>query len=182
MFTIQLGHPKINTLSDTTFRKVRDVMLKLFHQHEEQWFLLYQDTPIAFSYQQDLYQSFDDIVALNWILQKQTEGQTVVKLNSELFLISITVRWKEEELVADFQFEAHEPLYKSYEAHLNLLASIQTSKSEFQSEWRTLLRQIITSVKVAGVDIEDGTERRKWELLQQTESKIPNYGKLYVRS
>ena len=54
-------------------------------------------------------------------------------------------------------------------------------KQTFLNEWKTLLHQIIVAFQSGHVEIRDGTERRKWELLQRVERQIPQYGQLYVR-
>jgi len=57
---------------------------------------------------------------------------------------------------------------------------MQMPRAAFLSEWKTLLHQIIVSFEAGEIEIEDGTERRKWELLRRVEKQIAGYGQLYT--
>ena len=181
MFTIQLGHPKINTLPAQEFEEVNEVFLRLFHEQEESIYLYWHEIPIRFRYHEDLYNSFNDMLAMLWLLQKESSGETKVILSNQLFRILWKLYWHGDDLEIVAHFEAFEPLYENYAEALNQKSELRLDKRQFLSEWKTLLHQVLVSFEAGKISIKDGKERRKLELLQQTEKTIENYGVLYAR-
>jgi hypothetical protein len=181
MFTIQLGHPKINTITPQEFKTVKEVFLKLFYIDEESTFLFWNQIPIQIEYNQDLYSNFDNILAMCWLLQKEVEGKTSVTLTNTVLKINFYLFWHEDELKIEVHFEALKDEYIEYAIELNKTNLINISKTEFLNEWNTLLHQIITAFNAGNVTIEDSTERRKLEMLHRAGNEITGYGKLYVK-
>ncbi len=179
MLTIQLGHPKINTVPAQEFEQVKEVFLQLFHTAEESIYLYWNTIPIRFRYKEDLYQSFDDILAMSWFLQKESTGKTKATLTNQLMTMDLEFYWKDDELKIVGRFAAFEPLYEGYAQALNRVAELQVSKRWFLAEWKTVLHQLLVSFDTGNIIIKDGKERRKLELLQQVENRIEDYGALY---
>ena len=179
---IQLGHPKINQGSFSRFEKVKDVFLELFRVEEESLYLFWHDVPIRFRYCKDLHQIFDDILAMIWMLQDKESGAAKVTLQNQLLSMTWAFRWQGDDLQIDSVFSARDELYRKYADALNKNASIKVSKKAFLSEWKTLLHQIVISFDAGNIEIEDGTERRKLEMMQSVEASISGYGKLYTRA
>jgi hypothetical protein len=182
MFTLQLGHPKIETGPFPVFRMVKDVFLRLFRAEEESIYLFWQAIPVRIRYREDLCQNFDAIVAMAWLVQRDEQGATKVDFTNQLLSIHWEIRWGSDGLVIRSMFTALDDLYVPYAQALNQWPEVQTEKQMFLSEWKTLLHQIIVAFQSGHVEIQDGTERRKWELLQRVERQIPQYGQLYNRS
>jgi len=181
MFSIQLGHPKINTIPEQEFKTVREVFLQLFKLEEESIYVFWNEIPLRFRYREDLYASFNDMLALVWILQKEKKGETKVEFQNQLLTITLTCIWDDDDLSIQAHFEPFEYLYESYGNTLNKADELFLSKVQFLSEWKTLFHQILVSLEASNCIIEDGVERRKLELLQHTEKSIKGYGRLYVR-
>ena len=181
MFNIQLGHPKINTIPKQEFETVREVFLRLFTSPEESIFIFWNQIPLRFRYREDLYASFNDMLALVWLLQKEKKGETTAKFQNQLLTVSLTCVWNQDDLSIQARFESFEYLYEPYGAALNNSSEIHLSKAAFLSEWKTLLHQIVVSLEASKCIIKDGVERRRLELLQLTEKSIENYGRLYTR-
>lgn len=180
MFTLQLGHPKINPLPPTEFASVRDAFLDLFREEEESVYVFWQEIPLQFRYREDLYHSIDDILAMNWLLG-ELQGETIVTLSNRLLTMTWKLYWLGDRLEIDAAFEARESLYEAYAESLNKVGQAELSKQEFQQEWNTLLKQILVAFDEGNVRIADGTERRKLELMDRTEQIIAGYGRLYTR-
>ncbi|WP_339705296.1 hypothetical protein [uncultured Kriegella sp.] len=181
MLTIQLGHPKINTAPVQEFKQVKDVFLKLFHKDEESIYVFWGGIPIQLRYQEDLYYNFDAILAMAWLLQKEQQGETKVRLTNPLFEITMALYWHDGDLTVKAHFGALEDLYQTYADELNNKGEYTLSKASFLREWNTLLKQIIMAFKAGNIQIADGTEQRKLELLEQVEGLINSYGELYVK-
>lgn len=180
MFTIQLGHPKINTLTSTEFATVKEVFPSLFHKNEERIFMFWNEIPIQLQYI-DLFQNLDEILAMNWYLDKETEGRTKAAFSNKILKFEMHLYWENDHLNSEIFVEALEEKHQLYADTLNEKSEIIISKEAFLNEWNTLLHQIITAFNAANISIIDGTERRKLELLYQVEQSIKGYGKLYIR-
>jgi len=178
---IQLGHPKIATDSFTEFSSVSDVFLKLFRINEESIFLFWHDIPIQFRYREDLYRNFNDILAMAWLLERDDQGSNVINLQTPLVSIKCELRWANDDLELKAKFTPQMDIYQTYIDALNNYSLLKISKNAFLREWHTLLHQIVTSFIAGNVQIEDGTERRKWEMLMGIDKKISDYGELYTR-
>lgn len=182
MFTIQLGHPKINTIAVHEFDTVRDLLFKLFYSDEESFYILWNQIPIAMEYKEGLPANFDNILSMNWMIEKNEEGDTLVNLTNGYIDIELLVTWNNEKVKIDSFFKTEKKHLKKYVSILQQNNSITIAKDDFLNEWNTLLKQIITSITASKCKIADTTERRKLELLQQTENAIKSYGKLYVNT
>ncbi|MEM7084568.1 MAG: hypothetical protein AAF489_00205 [Bacteroidota bacterium] len=181
MFTIQLGHPKINTIPKQEFKTLGDIFLHLFKLEEESVFMFWNEIPLRFRYREDLFASFNDMLAVAWILQKEKKGETTATFQNQLLTMTLTCIWNNDDLSLQAHFESFEHLYEPYGNALNQANNIRLSKARFLSEWKTLFHQILVSLEASNCTIEDGVERRRLELLQQTEKSIQNYGGLYHR-
>ncbi len=180
MLVLQLGHPKIKQDPFPAIDHLRDVFVHLFRAEEESVYLFWHEIPLRFRYHEDLYHNFDDIVALVWLVQRDDQGATKVHFTTQLVSIDWEVRWERDNLVVRGTFAGHDDLYGPYAEALNKQPEVKISKQVFLSEWKTLLHQIIVAFQSGHVEIQDGTERRKWELLQRVERQIPRYGQLYT--
>jgi len=178
---IQLGHPKILTVTSTSFEQVIEIFIHLFRAEEESIYLFWHQIPIRFRYREELYHNFNDILAMVWLIQQDEQGATKADFITQLILFRWEMRWKEDKLVIHSTFTARDDLYLSYAQALNQCPAVTMSKKAFLSEWKTLLHQIIIAFQASAIEIQDGTERRKWELLQWVEQQIPQYGRLYTR-
>jgi len=181
MFTLQLGHPKITAQHFPEFSEVKQVFLSLFREEEESVYLFWNEIPLQFRYRQDLFANIDNIIALNWYLQQETTGKTSVKFSNQLLEMQWELYWTQGELIVKGHFHAHEELYQAYADALNASNEMTVSKQDFLQEWKTLLHQILVAFDAGNVQITDGQERRKLELLQRTEQTITGYGRLYTR-
>ncbi len=179
---LQLGHPKINQTAFPIFERVSDVFLHLFRAEEESIYLFWHDVPLRLRYRQDLSDSFDAILAMTWLIQRDQQGATVVPFTTQVLSIQWQVRWQHESLDIQSTCIALDQRYTPYALALNQWPQVQIDRQAFLCEWKTLLHQIIVAFQAGHVTIQDGTERRKWELLQRVEQAIPTYGRFYIRS
>jgi len=180
MFTIQLGHPKINAIAAKEFETVKQLLYQLFYSDEESFYIIWNHIPIAFDYKESLFNNFDDILAMIWLVNKEDKGETKINLTSNNLSIKFHLSWKDDQIIIDANFDTPVQHLKKYAAILEKQVSFP--KNEYLNEWNTLLRQIISSIEASKCTIADTTERRKLELLQQTETAIKSYGKLYVNT
>lgn len=160
---------------------MRDVFLRLFKQNEEAFFLFWKDIPIRFRYARDLYDNFNELLSLIWLIQKEEKGTTTVTLSNQLLKIDLICEWDKDLLTLQGNFQAHEFLYDSYASTLNKYPILKISKATFLAEWKTLLQQLITAIKASNCTIEDGIERRRLEVLERTTNAIKNYGVIYEK-
>lgn len=181
MFTLQLGHPKITAQHFPEFSAVKQVFLSLFREEEESVYLFWNEIPIQLRYRRDLSKNIDEMIALNWYLQQEDIGKTSVTLSNLLTEIRLELYWEFDQLTIKGQFTPHDNAYTSYTDVLNAYNEMTLSKQSFLQEWKTLLHQILVAFKAGNVQIADGKERRKLELLQQIEQTITGYGRLYTR-
>lgn len=180
MLLLQLGHPKIKQVSVPAIGHLRDAFLYLFRAEEESVYLFWHDIPLRFRYRQDLHRNFDDILAMVWLVQRDDQGATKVHFATQLVSIDWEIRWGHDNIVIHGRFAAYDDLYAHYAEALNKRPEVKLSKQAFLSEGKTLLHQIIVAFQAGHVEIKDGTERRKWEMLQRVEQLIPQYGQLYT--
>lgn len=180
MFTIQLGHPKINSIPEKEFPAVKEVFSELFHHNEERFFVFWNDIPIEFQYH-NLFQNFDEILAMNWLLQKENQGKTKATLTNDVLTIELHLFWENDDLKIESYFHPLQEKFRVYAETLSENSIINSSKESFLNEWNTLLKQLLTAFEAAHVRIIDGTERRKMELLHHVEQAINGYGKLYIK-
>lgn len=181
LFALQLGHPKINQKPFPVFERLRDGIAALFRADEESVYLFWHTIPLRLRYREDLARAFDDILAMAWLLQRDDRGATRVTFETQIVSITWVLRWEAAALVVTSEFTALEPLYAPYTEALSRFPELQIDRHAFLSEWKTLLRQLVIAVETGAVVIRDGTERRKWEMLQRVESAIPRYGSLYLQ-
>jgi len=180
MFTIQLGHPKINRIPKQEFGSVKDVFLSLFKSPEEAIYLYWNQIPIRFRYKEDLHWSFNDMLALAWMLQKEKKGETKASFQNQLMRMELVCNWNDDDLTIKGSFKPFEFLYQPYGSALNQSEILKLSKKAFLSEWKTLLHQVLVSLEASNCSIKDGLEHRRLELLRQTENSIQDYGRLYT--
>lgn len=181
MFLIQLGHPKINPIPEQEFQTLSELFLKLFKSPEESIYIFWNQIPIRFRYREDLFSSFNDMLALVWMLQKEEKGETKLRIQNQLMDVGVKCAWNLDELTIRAKFHSFEYLYEPYANALNQSNNIEVSKAFFLSEWKTLFHQILVSLEASKCTIKDGLERRRLELLQHTEKSIKDYGRLYTR-
>ncbi len=143
--------------------------------------MFWHDIPVRFRYREDLYHSFDDILAMLWLIQRDDEGAAKADFKNQLLLINCELRWKMDDLEIRGRFTEQDDLFASYAQALNQFPETKMTRQAFLCEWKSLLYQIIVSFQSGEVEIQDGTERRKWEMLQRVEREIPHFGKLYMR-
>ncbi|MCP4287757.1 MAG: hypothetical protein GY792_25520 [Gammaproteobacteria bacterium] len=180
-FFLQLGHPKINQGSFPVFEQVREIFVHLFRAEEESIYLFWYQIPLRFRYREDLHHSFDNILSMVWLIQRDEQGTTKVEFITQLLSIHWEIRWEGDGLVIRSTFTELDDLYAPYAQTLNQYPEVQMEKQAFLSEWKTLLHQIIVAFRSGHVEIQDGVERRKWEMLQRVEHQIAQYGQLYIR-
>lgn len=180
-FSIQLGHPRINPRPFPEFKTVRDVFPQLFRPEEESSYLFWGEIPIRLRYREEFFHNFDSILALVWLIQRDEKGATKARLLTQLVTIDWEVRWQGSKVTISSTFTPVDDLYEPYAQALNRFPVLSMEKLAFLGEWRTLLHQIIVSFQAGQIQVEDGTERRKWELLQRVDEQIPNYGRLYTQ-
>lgn len=181
-FSLQLGHLKIRSGPFPVARSISEALKILFREQEESVYVFWHDVPIRFRYKQDLTRSFDNILAMLWLMQREDEGATKVELDAQLLTARLEVRWDDEACHVHAVFTERDPLYEPYAEALNRSPHLSIDKRAFLSEWKTLLHQLIVSIEAGGVIIRDGTERRKWEMLQSVEHGIADYGRIYTRA
>src|SRR5262249_52089712 len=179
---IQLGHPKINQGPFPPFERLCDAFPALFRAEEESVYLFWHAIPLRIRYREDLYRNFDAILAMAWLVHRDEQGATKVDLMTQLLSIHWEIRWESNRLVIHSTYFEQDDLYAPYAQALTQWTEGQISKPVFLSEWKTLLHQIIVAFQSGQVEIRDGTERRKWEMLQRVERQIPQYGQLYIQS
>ena len=182
MFKVQLGHPKIIQGSFAEFERVADVFAQLFRKEEESIYLFWNSIPLRFRYQQDLKKNFDNILAMVWLVEKEDEGATQLKLDNQILEIKLELRWRGDRLEVQPGFAEKSNIYTSYCQRLNRDSSLQLSRKGFIREWHTLIHQMVVSLEAGNIQIKDGTERRKLEMLQAVDKKIVGYGILYERT
>lgn len=179
-FSIQLGHPKIQFTSSEEIREVRNGF-SLFHSKEESIYIYINQIPLRLRYREDLYANFDQLLAMVWLVQKEEIGGTKIDLMTQTLLIHWELFWEEDDLFLKGKYRDTEELFAPYAAALNRFPEVKMKKSAFLSEWKTLFHQLIIAFKKGGIEIEDGKERRKFELLEKVEKKIDGYGILYTK-
>jgi hypothetical protein len=181
MFTLQLGHPKINTLAAAEYPSVEHALQAAFRHPEEAVFFYWNDIPVRMRYRHDIVPGADALLAMCWYLEQEKSGKTKVEFSTHLAEVRWVLSWEGDTLTVEAEFLAHDPLYASYAESLNRTPVLRLSKHDFLSEWNTMLRQLRTVFEAAPFTVKDGTERRKLELLQRTETSIRDYGRLYTR-
>jgi hypothetical protein len=179
-FQVQLGHPRIR-ISRPVSAGLGDALSLLFRPDEESVYLFWQEIPIRIRYREDLPRCFGDILALAWMLQRDAEGAARATFETQLVTMDWAVRWQDEACDIEASFAARDPLFEPYAAALAARSTLRIDRTGLLAEWKTLLRQVVVVFEAGGVEIEDGVERRKWELLQRVERGIPAYGEIYTR-
>lgn len=180
-FIIQLGHPKILPTRNKVIAKLNNIFFDLFHIDEEAAFIFWGQIPIRFKYKEDLYNNFDLILSMVWLVQKEHQGVTKVNLMTQLLFIYWEIYWKDDDVLIKARFKDTEDLFVHYADALNQHNELILNKTSFLREWKMLLYQIMVVIQTAGIEIEDGKERRKWELLQKIVHAIEGYGVFYQR-
>ena len=180
-FALQLGHIKIRQEPFPAFATVKEVFLHLFRAEEESIYLFWRAIPVRVRYREDLYHNMDAMLAMVWLIQRDEAGATQVDLVNQLLTIRWEVRWQQDDLAIHSVCAAHDALYTPYAEALNQQPEVTMARHVFLYEWKTVLHQIIVAFQAGQVTIQDGTERRKWELLQRVEGQIAHYGQLYTR-
>lgn len=178
-FVLQLGHPKIRQDTFPAFATVREVFLHLFRAEEESIYLFWHTIPLRFRYRQELYANFDPILAMVWLVQRDDRGATRVDLTNQLLRMRWEIRWDGDVLTIHSVCSALDELYEPYAQAHNRCSDVTVDRQAFLNEWKTLLHQIIVAFQAGDVEIQDGTERRKWEMLQRVEKQIAQAGQLY---
>lgn len=144
--------------------------------------MIWNQIPIALRYREDIAANFDSILSMCWLMNKENAGASNVNLVSKELRIKLTFEWNDDLLKLHGTFEPINERFVSYARFLGNNDTIVISKAIFLREWNTLLRQLFLSVQASGHTMVDGTERRKFEMLERTEALINGYGKLYVQN
>ncbi len=180
--TIQLGHPKIKSQIDRqSIASIKEIFPLLFVQAEESIYVFWNNIPIRLRYREDLFLGFNELLAMVWMVQKEAVGATKVSFVNQILFIHWEISWDENEVHIKAKYIDREDLYQQYASALNQKREISLSRDAFLREWNTLLHQIVVSIETIKIEIEEGTERRKWELLQQTTKNIGAFGILYTK-
>lgn len=181
MFSIQLGHPKVKVLPVLEFKSIRSVFTSLFRECEESSYLFWNGAPIRLRYREDLHLNFDNLLAMAWLLQDRHEGRTIVTLKNRILEAQLELSWHDDSLLVEGFFVEQSHVYKAFCDSLNKKSKLKISRHAFLKEWHTLLHQISVSLDAGGIEITDGTERRKLEMLQRVNQSINGFGVLYER-
>ena len=177
---IQSGHPKIKSTTTAEFASVQDVFFEVFREKEEVLYLFWHEIPIAMRYQQDISLSFNDMLAMVWMLEKDEEGKTSITLYTELFKVTLKLHWEQEVIDIVPHFEAYDDLYESYVDVLNKHEYVTMRKESFINEWNGVLRQLLIALTVSKATVKEGTEKRKLSLFQKLVNNMENYGQVYT--
>ena len=178
-FTIQCGHPTIKDVEAVQFDTLSDVFPYLFHENEESAYIFWNEIPIRMHYTYELYKNIDDIIGLCWLLQKEVSGAMEASFMQDQLIMKWEVRWKNSEVEIVGDFLGRTPSYDSYAKALNENSIIRMPLASFLSEWKALLMQLTKAIQTSGITIEDGIERRRYELMLRSEKKIKGLGVLY---
>lgn len=181
-FVIQCAHVEIRTLENRQFDRIAEVFPKLFWENQEAAYLFWNSIPVRFHYRYELFANFNEILAVCWMMQKQESGSTKASLRTDYFVFDWLFRWQGDQLEMSAKFMARKKCYDAYANALNKVSDIFLSKEEFLNEWSTLFQQIFRCLTHAGVIINDGIERRKFELMIGVIRQMESYGKLYTQS
>ena len=181
MFTIQLGHPKINKAKPAVYTTMAEIFPVLFREQEESVYLFWKEVPVRINYRDDLCRNLDDILAMIWLLQKEPTGKTRVHLSNQMLDLQLDLYWKADKLTIEPLFRPQDELFTPYAESLNALGKLELSRKAFLNEWKGLLQQLLEVFDAGKILIADGKERRKLELLERTAQSIPDYGRLYTR-
>lgn len=181
-FIIQCAHVEIRQLENRQFDKIMQVFPKLFWENQEAAYLFWNNVPIRFHYRYELFANFDEVLAVCWMMQKEESGSTKATIQTDYFIFDWVFRWQGEKLEMSARFTARRKCYAAYASALNNAPDIFITKEEFLNEWSTLFQQIFKCFTNSGVIINDGAERRKYELMIGVIHKMESYGKLYTKN
>lgn len=180
-FLIQCGHVSIRKLDNHRFDKIAHVFPKLFWENQESAYIFWNQIPIRWHYTFEFFANFDDVLAVCRMLQQNESGATKATIQTDYFLFDWIFHWSGEDLQMNASFLARKKSYQRYADALNHVGEIQMTKTAFLNEWTILLQQLLKCFVSAGVIINDGTERRKYELLIELVNQLKNYGQLYTK-
>ena len=182
MIFIQLGHLRLAShIPNNVFINASESLKQLFRRHEESAFLFWHEIPIRFRYQQDIPRNFDQILALVWLMQRDDEGASEIELVTQLVSMRWQILWTKDRATITADFKPEMPEYQPYIESLNQHSEISLPKEELINELAMLLRQVAICLKTAKVQIQNGTERRKQELLERVVENILMPGKMYKK-
>lgn len=181
-FHIQLGHPTVKTPLEREYDRLADVFPVLFPENAESCYLFWHKMPIRLHYAFDLHKSFNDILAMCWLLVSRPEGASVVHLETETHFADWNLSWKEGQLRIEAEFSGRTERWDIYGEALNGQPVLEIPVKAFLAEWKGLLQQVQLSLKAAKITIpQEGTEWMKPGLLQRVVERIPKVGVLYQK-
>jgi hypothetical protein len=160
-------------------QRVADAFEYLFRPEEESAYLFWHGIPVRIRYRQDLPVCFDNILAMTWLLGRDEAGASFVDLETHIVSARLELRWRNDDCHIRAAFKERRDSHQLYAEALNRHPELHMSKAGFLREWRTLLHQIIAAVEAGRIGIEDGVERRKWEMLQRVDRQVPGWGRMY---
>lgn len=178
-FTIQCGHPTIREVKPREFKTLADLFPYLFSENEESAYLFWFGTPIRLHYTYELYQNINEISGLCWLLQKEDSGELTASFMLEQLIMDWHITWSNGNVQIKSEFTSRMHSYDVYAQFLNKKQELTMPLEDFLAEWKTLLMQLSKAIKASRMTIEDGIERRRYEVMLRAEKKISKHGRLY---
>lgn len=177
--TIQCGHPNIRKVKAREFKTLSEVFPYLFCENEESAYIFWHGTPIRLHYTYELYENINEISGFCWLLQKDDQGELTASFMLEQLIMNWHFTWENNTIRIKSEFQSRMHSYDVYADFLNKKQELTMPLDAFLAEWKVLLMQLGKAIKTSRVTIEDGVERRRYEVMLRAEKKIQQQGSMY---
>jgi hypothetical protein len=172
-FEIQISNPLLTNCLGDEVQDLCSAIVRIFPEVTEDVILIWNWIPVKINYNADLSVMIEDIMIMLSNIISSDRGNIRTYFGANTFRVEWLITWANGiiEIYANWDSVAG-----SYENLLNSRNYFNSSVKDFLNEWKALLRKIISSIELSGVQIIDKDE---FVRLKYLETNIHKHGKLY---
>jgi hypothetical protein len=172
-FEIQASEPSVRQCQNEVSQDLASAIVAAFPPTTEDAILLWNWVPVKMNYNADLSVMIEDLLLMLDDLLKSECGSRLVYFGSNTFRAEWSLHWEGNLLRIKTVWESVAGMYESL---LNSRSILEGERQDFVCEWKAILKKLIDSIENSGIAIVDKTDIA---LLRETQSRIPNFGRLY---
>ncbi len=172
-FYIQTSNPYILSQTNANDNKLSEAIESVFPMDTEELILFWNHVGIPLSYKYDVSYMIDDILIILQHIQVQKSGELLVHWLPDTFRADWKLEWNGETL---FIYANWESLKGDLQKVLVNSKKVEISKKDFVSEWKMLLKILISALNKNGYD---RLIKKQYNMLVKSFNDIEWYGILY---
>lgn len=173
IFYIQTSNPFIVKETNIHDSKISEAIESVFPMNTEELILFWNHVGIPISYKYDISYMIDDILMMLQNIKLKGKGELLIHWLPDTFRADWKLEWSGEKISINANWEN---LKGNLQKILVDSKRVELLKKEFISEWKMLLKILISALKTNGYDL---LIKHQYDELVKNFKDIKDYGILY---